>query len=414
MKKLYVLLLACVCIQSYASIPDTLKVKSSIKKVTVYKSGAEITRNAIINLADGNSLIKLTNLSTKVVENSIQISGLKNATISSISYSQDYLTKKIVSNKVLKLEQQKDVLLKQINTTQNTIKGYEEERKLLLNNQRINSDNSNLALDKVIEISTYYRKRISEIDNNIYDLKQRDKALAKEVRLLTKEIQRNKGDEKEYRGAILLKLNSSKATQLTLKIKYIVNDAGWYPTYDIKSKGIDSPLTFNYKAHVYQRTGSDWNQVAINLSTGDPNDNAVKPVLDTKYLNFTRNAYRKAISKRSNYSYNPTVRTVAGIVTDDSGVPLPGVNVIVKGTKNGTQTDFDGRYVLNVTGGQELSFSYIGFSSLHRKIHSSTMNIALEADQAELEEVVVTAYPTRSKRYDYANLRKKRKQSCRL
>ena len=55
-------------------------------------------------------------------------------------------------------------------------------------------------------------------------------------------------------------------------------------------------------------------------------------------------------------------QTISGTVSDDSG-PLPGVNVLVKGTTNGTQTDFDGKYTINANVGDVLVFSYVGITT---------------------------------------------------
>ena len=68
------------------------------------------------------------------------------------------------------------------------------------------------------------------------------------------------------------------------------------------------------------------------------------------------------------------------------------MNVVVKGTTNGAQTDFDGNYTLNVTNGQELQFSYIGQRTEELPIYSSVMNVSLEEDAQHLDEVVVVGY----------------------
>ncbi|MGB3776404.1 MAG: SusC/RagA family TonB-linked outer membrane protein [Leeuwenhoekiella sp.] len=84
-------------------------------------------------------------------------------------------------------------------------------------------------------------------------------------------------------------------------------------------------------------------------------------------------------------------KSVSGTVTDGSGVPLPGVNIIVQGTATGTQTDFDGNYTIDAAEGETLVFSYVGFSDQTRIIGAqNTVNVELEAGEA-LEEVVVTA-----------------------
>jgi len=86
-------------------------------------------------------------------------------------------------------------------------------------------------------------------------------------------------------------------------------------------------------------------------------------------------------------------KTISGTVSDNSGLPLPGVNIIVKGTSNGTQSDFDGNYTVNANLGQTVVFSYVGFISAERAVTAatSTISIQMSEDAAVLEEVVVTA-----------------------
>ena len=84
-------------------------------------------------------------------------------------------------------------------------------------------------------------------------------------------------------------------------------------------------------------------------------------------------------------------RAVTGVVSDNTGMPLPGVSVLVKGTKNGAQTDFDGKYTIKASSSQILIFSYIGMKTQELKATSSTVNVKLQSTALELEGVVVTA-----------------------
>ncbi len=91
-------------------------------------------------------------------------------------------------------------------------------------------------------------------------------------------------------------------------------------------------------------------------------------------------------------------KTVTGTVIDDSGLPLPGVNVLVQGTNTGTQTDFDGQYSLQASPGDILVFSFIGMQTARITVGApSTINVTLSGDAASLEEVIVTAYGTSTK-----------------
>lgn len=82
---------------------------------------------------------------------------------------------------------------------------------------------------------------------------------------------------------------------------------------------------------------------------------------------------------------------VYGMVTDDTGLPLPGANVIIRGTSRGTQTDFDGYYSIEVAPGEVLDVSYVGFDTNSFIVNSNESNVSLQGGSA-LEEVVVSGY----------------------
>jgi len=85
-------------------------------------------------------------------------------------------------------------------------------------------------------------------------------------------------------------------------------------------------------------------------------------------------------------------KTITGTVTDADGLPLPGVNIVVEGTTNGTQTDFDGNYSISASQGQTLIFTYIGQKPSTRVVGAgSVINVQMVEDTQALEEVVVTA-----------------------
>lgn len=84
--------------------------------------------------------------------------------------------------------------------------------------------------------------------------------------------------------------------------------------------------------------------------------------------------------------------TVTGRVQSTSGDPLIGVNVVEKGTTNGTVTDLDGNYSLRVQQGKTLVFSYIGFLSQEVVVNKAKINVTLKEDTETLDEVVVIGY----------------------
>jgi TonB-linked SusC/RagA family outer membrane protein len=91
------------------------------------------------------------------------------------------------------------------------------------------------------------------------------------------------------------------------------------------------------------------------------------------------------------------VKQISGTVSDASG-PLPGVSVIIKGQSVGTQTDFDGKYVISANVGDVLIFSYVGMTTINSTVGSSnTINIVMKEDLNQLDEVIVVAYGTANK-----------------
>ncbi|MEZ4993595.1 MAG: carboxypeptidase-like regulatory domain-containing protein, partial [Saprospiraceae bacterium] len=96
---------------------------------------------------------------------------------------------------------------------------------------------------------------------------------------------------------------------------------------------------------------------------------------------------------------NAQMRTIEGLVKDNSDLPLIGVNILVKGTDSGTVTDFDGNFSLEVPTGQNtLMFSYTGYVAQEIDItNTSRVEVIMQEDVYGLDEVVVVGYGTQKK-----------------
>ncbi|QED38854.1 SusC/RagA family TonB-linked outer membrane protein [Antarcticibacterium arcticum] len=91
-------------------------------------------------------------------------------------------------------------------------------------------------------------------------------------------------------------------------------------------------------------------------------------------------------------SFAQEQRTITGTVTDDSGLPLPGVNIIIEGTTTGVQTDFDGNYTIQAQQGNVLVFTFVGLETARYTVaQNNRIDVTMAADAAQLDEVVVTA-----------------------
>lgn len=89
---------------------------------------------------------------------------------------------------------------------------------------------------------------------------------------------------------------------------------------------------------------------------------------------------------------NQSQITVTGVVKDSNGEPVTGAAVVVKGTTNGTVTDLDGNYSINVEEGAVLSYSFVGMKAQEIKANKTVINVVLQEEAIGLDEVVAIGY----------------------
>lgn len=103
---------------------------------------------------------------------------------------------------------------------------------------------------------------------------------------------------------IKITVSAKDAASGRVYVSYLVNNAGWIPSYDLRSKASNNTINLTYKAQVYQNTGVNWNNIKLNLSTNNPYANKTKPELYPWYLNYTNNIYdTRSKSATTNISY---------------------------------------------------------------------------------------------------------------
>jgi hypothetical protein len=196
-------------------------------------------------------------------------------------------------------------------------------------------------------------------------------------------------NKKEFpTGEILVKVDAKKNDNFSFEISYVVGNARWFPSYDIRAKNINEPVQLIYKANVKQDTKEDWNNVKLKFSSSDPNVSGVAPELKTYFLNY--NTLPPV--------YKLTANSVSGKVMDNNGEPLPGATVVVQGTTIGTVTDMEGNYSITIpNNASQLNYSFIGYNSQTLTISGNSMNVVLEESAMALEEVVVAGYGSQKK-----------------
>jgi hypothetical protein len=244
----------------------------------------------------------------------------------------------------------------------------------------------------------------------LLEIKQQQLQINKNIRKYNEEVGKIEAQLRELSsvksqptGEITIKVAAKNTTQADMKVKYVVQEARWFPSYDIRAIDIKSPIGVTYKANVSQQSGENWENVELTISSGNPTEVGARPIIKPWYLGFnntTTPSYPSvnSISTAALYG-NRAAGMIRGRVVDLNGEPMPGVNVVMKGTSVGSVTDAEGYY--SVVGGvsETLVFSFVGYQAQEVAVQGrDQLNVTLAGDQTTLSEVVVTGYGVERKR----------------
>jgi len=285
--KLYltVLFLAITLILS-ASDKDR-KVKSSIKSVTVFQNGAQIYRTASTSLKKGHQIIRLSDLSTTINPQSIQVKGKGSFTIMSVTHQINYL-KEIKKNKrIVSLTDSISLLTSKQQYQKQLVAAYGEEIQLLKSNMALKGNNSKLTVNEIKAAADFYRVRFREIYTDKFKLNEKIAKQQLEINKLRNALnllQQRRAPKGV--GEILVEINANEQVNAKFTFDYLVNNAGWFPLYDIRAINVKKPIEMHYRANIYQNTGIDWNNIKLSVSTGNPRQNGIIPTLNVWYLNY--------------------------------------------------------------------------------------------------------------------------------
>ena len=389
MKKQF--LIAALAIVSTALWAQGEKKDAPVQKVTVFMNGAQVERSTSMNLATGEQTITFTGLSPYTDTKSMQVKARGKLTVLGVNYRtthpdslqqsqmRDNAKRKVkdIVDKQQELKAQKEVIDAQL--------------EMLKTNSSVAGRTAVTPLAGIKELNNYYSQEL-------LSLKKRMMALDEEIDQLDEERQKRQATLDSIAGLKLkssievdVKLNMAQAGRAEFDLIYYVKNAGWYPTYDIRSIGITQPLQLSYKANVFQKTEEEWKNIPVTLSSANPSHSNIAPELQTYWIDYGRKAPR--------YDQEATENSVTGIVTDNDGDPLIGATVTIVGTQLGTVTDIDGRYSITLPRDKHrLQFNYIGYKQLTRTVSGPTLNVTLQEDQSTLNEVVVVGYGSRKSR----------------
>lgn len=381
----YVLLLLMPSIFSFAQ-PRKLPIESSIAGVTVFASGAQILRTATAAVLPGRTEIVFSGLSNQLEQQSLQLKADANITLLSVQAVKDFGSQRKLETDERNLTDRRAELEDKLATDNRLLQVYKKEEAMLEKNEAIGGQ-TGVKTEELKQALDLHRTRMTEVLQKQLEIEKRIAAGQAELVRIAAQIGEigKKRDSVNYTVTALI---DSKETQnIKFQLLYTIKDAGWYPTYDMRVTDVSKPLNVLMNANVFQRSGETWKEVVIQLSTGNPGDNATPSQLQPWMISF----YDPSVAWLKAQTKIPGV--VSGRLVDESGAPIVGATIMVKGTNIATTTDANGFFKLqNIPGNAVLVLSSVGFSPKEIKAVPGYATITLNPASTALQEVVVTGY----------------------
>lgn len=386
---LYVLPVTLVA-QSVKRIP----VESKMEQVTVFMKGAQVKRTVKQSISAGKQEIVFTGISTDIEKQSVQVKADGRLTILSVRVQRDYLKEQEVREEIKTTQEKFFQLNDKISLTSKVLEVFKQEEAMIIKNQQIAGSTVTLKPEELRQSLDFQRTRLTEVLKQQLSLQKEIEELNKERNKLSNQLAEMSRKIDLSTNEIVVLADVKETATVPFEITYLVQKAGWYPTYNIRVKDVVSKLQLEMNANVYQTSGENWNNIKLVLSTGNPNDNNSKPLINPWFISYVD-------AQMSNYMKQWTIsgsdQMLMGRVTDDKGIPISHASVVIKGTTQGVTTDANGFYRLKANGNtQTLVVSSVGFEQYEFATGRSFVSVAMKPMANNLQEVVVVGYGAKS------------------
>ncbi len=299
MKNIFAFLFCLLHCTAFAQ-QDSSFATATVKEGTVYFGyGAELTHAAKTSIYQSTKYIVIDKLSSRLDLNSLQISCPQDVSLlSQVFTTYTPAVAPMPESPVIKLMQDSIVLLKkQIEPLQNNIAideaTLDATGKLIESTIATSTSKTSLTAE-VLKLVDYYNKKIEISKNAVFISRQKISLIQEKINLIalriastTSKLQQDFAathpTQKTY-GRIIMQVLCRTDRQADIGISYYTRDAGWQPNYDIRVDTKTNGITLFYKASLTQKTGIDWKDIKLSLSTGTPNFTTTPPVFNPWYL----------------------------------------------------------------------------------------------------------------------------------
>lgn len=371
-----------------------IELKTTISEVTVFQSGAQVKRTGSIKIPAGESEIKISDATSLLKKESIQVKGEGNFIILSVNHQVKLNDVGNEKSKWAELEAKQKNLMQQMQELSVKIQVLNSQEVAIMNLKDISTSTKGVTVEQIAKAQELVRVKLTEIKTEKLKSSRLILDLFDEHKIVTQHLVALKTPKQSVRYEIVIKVSAKTEVDGNFTVSYIVPNAHWYPTYDLRVKNVSEPMTIEYKANVSQESGEDWNNIKLKLSTGDPSQSSQKPKIEAWWLYLNRN-YVQPRQQNNFYRYSDARFThVNGmIINEETGEPIPWCNVMVNGTNIGTTADINGNFSLVLPdNAKQLYITSIGYASQLVNVSEKNLTIKLQKQNMALNETVKTDY----------------------
>jgi len=287
-----------------ASAQTEKEIKAEIKHVTVFPDRAQIDHETSISLQPGKSVLKLSGLSPYIDIQSIQVKGYGEFTILSVNHQNNYLQNLEDSPEVKNIRSQIETLKTKVEDENAAISVLKQKEVFLTENKAILVKSTTFSLEQFKNLMDLYTTNMDQITMTTLKKQRLIKDYNIQITALQQQVADKLGKQQLPSGEILVTVTSEKQVSGKLTFSYVVANAGWYPSYDIRVDDIKNPVSIFYKANVFQNSGVEWKDVKLSFSNATPWVAGDIPVLNTWFIDFYYPIYKALQGKLSGVSVN--------------------------------------------------------------------------------------------------------------
>ncbi len=261
-------------------------IKADIKHVTVFPDRAQVDHEGTVNIMPGKTILKLAGLSPYIDVQSIQVKGYGDFTILSVNHQNNYIENLEDSPEVKSIRSQIEVLQTKVEDENAALSTLKEREAFLIANRAILVKETTFTIEQMKNVLELYTSSIEQINTTTLKKQRLIKEYSKQITALQKQISDKLGKQQLPSGEILVTVSSEKQLSGKMTYSYVVSNAGWYPSYDIRVDDIKNPVAIYYKANVFQNSGIDWTDVKLSFSNATPWVAGDIPVIYPWFIDF--------------------------------------------------------------------------------------------------------------------------------